>query len=149
MTTPTNETVINNIQGIKSSFLSALDDYKQFYVVHKMDPDVEEYNNNYINSRGQLRTLEQNLAEIYADIVDNINVLTENTITLNEALRLEKILHTNLTTRINSLDNTKNGSEILIDNSKTQYNTQFYSNVWLITGILAMSVMLKTGFSEN
>ena len=145
MTTPTNEQIL----GIKSSFLSVLDDYKQLYVIHKMNPDIEEYHNNYINSKGQLQTLENTLAEIYTNISDNIEILTEKTHILNDKLQLEKILHTDLTTRIDSLDNTKNGSEILIDNSKTQYNAQFYSNMWLIAGILTMSVMLKTGFSEK
>ena len=49
---------------------------------------------------------------------------------------------------INNLQNTQNGSEILIDDSKTQYNIQYYKNVELFIGILIITGLLTKFFTD-
>jgi hypothetical protein len=43
------------INGIHSSFLSALDDFKKYYVYYHKNPEVDEYSNNFVNSKNQLQ----------------------------------------------------------------------------------------------
>ena len=45
------------INGIQSSFLSALDEFKKYYVYYHKNPEVNEYSNNFVNSKNQLQQL--------------------------------------------------------------------------------------------
>ena len=38
------------INSINSSFLSALDDFKKYYIFYHKNPDVDEYSDNFLNS---------------------------------------------------------------------------------------------------
>ena len=62
----------------------------------------------------------------------NISIQLEN----------EKKLNKEMSELINNLQNTQNGSEILIDDSKTKYNIQYYKNVEIFIGILILSGLL-------
>ena len=54
----------------------------------------------------------------------------------------EKKLNGELMKILSNLENTQNGSEILIDNSKYSYNTQYYNNWEIFVGILIVSGLL-------
>jgi hypothetical protein len=47
-----------------------------------------------------------------------------------------------------NLQNTKNGSAILIDDSKEEYNKQYYANWEIIIGIFVVSGILATQFRQ-
>ena len=61
-------------------------------------------------------------------------------------LQDEKKLNSELMKLISNLTNTKTGSELLIDDSKEEYNTQYYYNWELIIGICIISGILFTNF---
>ena len=48
----------------------------------------------------------------------------------------------------NNLQNTKNGSTILIEESKEEYNNQYYANWEMILGIFVVSGILATQFRQ-
>ena len=50
---------------------------------------------------------------------------------------------------LTNLQNTQNGSEILIDDSKTKYNEQYYKNIQIIVGIFIVSGLLATILKKN
>ena len=69
-------------------------------------------------------------------------MLDEQMKTTSTKLEEEKKLNIELVKLMKNLINTKNGSEVLIDNSKEEYNTQYYYNVELIIGVLITSGLL-------
>jgi len=69
--------------------------------------------------------------------------------TVSLKLEVEKKLNIELEKIMNNLKNTHNGSEILIDDSKNEYNLQYYYNIEIFLGILIISGLLGTLFRKK
>jgi midasin (ATPase involved in ribosome maturation) len=126
------------INTIKTQFFSALDDFKKYYVYYNKNPEVNEFQNFYINSKTQLQSMSRDI------------FLTTNNIDKNiELLDKAKKLNGELMKVLTNLENTQNGSEILIDDSKNSYNTQYYYNWEIFIGILIISGMFANFFKSS
>ena len=130
------------INNIKSQFFSALDDFTKYYVYYNKNPEVNEFQNYYANSKSQLQTMSKDLFLTTNNIDKNIEFLDNEMLQISIKLENEKKLNKEMTELINNLQNTQNGSEILIDDSKTKYNLQYYTNVEIFIGILILSGLL-------
>ena len=130
------------INNIKSQFFSALDDFTKYYVYYNKNPEVNEFQNYYANSKSQLQTMSKDLFLTTNNIDKNIEDLDNEMLQISIKLENEKKLNKEMTELINNLQNTQNGSEILIDDSKTKYNLQYYTNVEIFIGILILSGLL-------
>jgi hypothetical protein len=130
------------INNIKSQFFSALDDFTKYYVYYNKNPEVNEFQNYYANSKSQLQTMSKDLFLTTNNIDKNIEFLDNQMLNISIKLENEKKLNTEMSELINNLQNTQNGSEILIDDSKTKYNIQYYKNVEIFIGILALTGLL-------
>jgi hypothetical protein len=135
------------INNIKSQFFSALDDFKKYYVYYNKNPEVNEFQNYYTNSKSQLQTMSKDLFLTTNNIDKNIEFLDNEMLIISIKLEDEKKLNKEMVELINNLQNTQNGSEILIDDSKTKYNIQYYKNVELFIGILIISGLLAKLFT--
>ena len=130
------------INNIKSQFFSALDDFKKYYVYYNKNPEVNEFQNYYANSKSQLQTMSKDLFLTTNNIDKNIEFLDNEMLDISIKLENEKKINKEMSELINNLQNTQNGSEILIDDSKTKYNIQYYKNVEIFIGILMLSGLL-------
>lgn len=116
------------IKTIKDSFFSALDDFKKYYVYYHKNPEVNEFQNFFTNSKGQLQKLNAEIFLLTNKIQQNIKDLdTEMQITSNK-LEGEKNLNEELLKLINRIQTTQDGSAIMIDDAKEEYNIQYYKN---------------------
>ena len=130
------------INNIKSQFFSALDDFTKYYVYYNKNPEVNEFQNYYANSKSQLQTMSKDLFLTTNNIDKNIEFLDNEMLQISIKLENEKKLNKEMSELINNLQNTQNGSEILIDDSKTKYNIQYYKNLEIFIGILIISGFL-------
>ena len=130
------------INNIKSQFFSALDDFTKYYVYYNKNPEVNEFQNYYANSKSQLQTMSKDLFLTTNNIDKNIEFLDNEMLDISIKLENEKKINKEMSELINNLQNTQNGSEILIDDSKTKYNIQYYKNVEIFIGILMLSGLL-------
>ena len=135
------------INTINAQFFSALDDFKKYYVYFNKNPEVNEFQNYYANSKGQLQSLSKELVTTTNNINKSIKSLDAEMSSNAIQLEREKKTNTELTKLVFNLENTQNGSEILIDDSKTNYNIQYYKNWELIAGILGIGIMLGRWFT--
>jgi len=135
------------INNINAQFFSALDDFKKYYVYYNKNPEVTEFQNYYANSKGQLQSLSKELVTTTNNINKSIESLDAEM--SSNAIQLEREKKTNkeLTKLVFNLENTQNGSEILIDDTKVNYNIQYYKNWELIAGILVTGIMLGRWFT--
>jgi len=129
------------INTIKSQFFSALDDFKKYYVYYNKNPEVNEFQNYYVNSKGQIQNMSRDLFLITNDIDKNIEILNKNMLAISLQLDNEKKLNKEISDLISNLENTQNGSEMLIDDSKSKYNSQYLINCELIIGIFFVSLL--------
>ena len=130
------------INATRTQFFSALDDFKKYYVYYNKNPEVDEFQNYYINSKSQLQTISRDLFLTTNNIDKNIEILDSEMSSIGVKLENEKKLNGELMKVLSSLENTHNGSEILIDNSKDTYNRQYYYNWEIFIGILIVSGLL-------
>ena len=136
------------IHSIKTQFFSALDDFKKYYVYYNKNPEVTEFQNYYANSKGQLQTMSRELFLTTNDIDRHIEILDEEMKHVAVKLEEEKKINEEMTRLFTNLQNTKNGSDILIDDSKEEYNKQYYANWEMIIGIFVVSGILATQFRQ-
>jgi hypothetical protein len=69
--------------------------------------------------------------------------------TADKQLEHEKKIYKKLTTLFENLKNTQNGSEMLINDSKEQYN-KAYAETWqMVFGIIFVSLFLVKVFKQN
>ena len=137
------------IKNIEKQFFSALDDFKKYYVYYYKNPEVNEFQNYYVNSKGQLQSMSKDLFLTTNDINKNIEILDNEMKDISIKLNKEKKIYDESMKLLGNLQNTKNGSEILINDSKEEYNKQYYYNVELICGILIVGIILGTFFKKT
>ena len=132
------------INTIKSQFFSALDDFKKYYVYFNKNPEVNEFQNYYANSKGQLQTMSKDLFLTTNNIDKNIEILNDEMSNILPKLKKEKEINAVLLKQLQNLQNTQNGSEILVEDSKSAYNIQYYKNWEMFIGVIIVSgVILK------
>ena len=137
------------INTIKTQFFSALDDFKKYYVYYNKNPEVNEFQNYYVNSKSQLQTMSRDLFLTTNNIDKNIENLDKLIAHISIKLEDEKKLNKEMGELIANLENTQNGSQILIDDSKEKYNLQYLKNWEILFGILIISGLLTTLFKKN
>ena len=124
------------INNIKTSFFSVLDDFKKYYVFYNKNPEVDEYQNFYSNSKGQLQQLNSDIFLVTNDIQQKIQELDSTMKITSIKLESEKKLNDELLKLINNIQTTQDGSEIMINDAKEEYNLQYYKNWELVIGII-------------
>ena len=130
------------INTTKERFFSALDDFNKYYVYFNKNPEVDEFQNYYANSRGQLQSISGNMFTITNDIDKQIEDLNAEMAEVSVKLENEKTLNTELTNKLQNLEKTQNGSEIMLDDSKTAYNIQYYKNWEMFIGVIGLTVLI-------
>jgi hypothetical protein len=132
------------ITTIKDSFFSALDDFKKYYVFYHKNPEVDELQNFFVNSKGQLQKLNSDIFLVTNTIQKKIKDLDTEMQTVTYKLNDEKELNGELLKLINRIQTTQDGSAIMIDDAKDEYNMQYYANWELFIGIIVvMGVSIK------
>ena len=123
------------INNMKRSFFSALDDFKKYYVYYNKNPEVNEFQNFYSSSKGQLQGLNSDMFLVTNSIQKKIQDLDNEMKTTSMKLDSEKKLNEELLTLMKKLETTQDGSKIMIDDAKEEYNRQYYKNWELFIGI--------------
>ena len=126
------------IKTIKDSFFYALYDFKKYYEFFHKNPEVDEYQNFFTNSKGQLQKLNAEIFLVTNQIQKNIKDLDMEMRTVSKKLEDEKHLNEELMKLINQIKTTQDGSAIMIDDAKEEYNIQYYKNWELWFGIMIL-----------
>lgn len=141
-----NEEKINNLN---TQFFSALDDFKKYYVYFNKNPEVNEFQNFYASSKSQIQSMTRDIFLLTNSIDKSIESLDSQMQNVTLKLEDEKKLNLELTKLLNDLDNTKNGSDLLIQDSKDEYNQQYNYNFQIIFGIFIAGTVLTVLFKAK
>jgi hypothetical protein len=126
------------IQQISNSFFSILDDFKRYYILSKLNPENEQYNNFYENIKLNIRDYSKELVLITKMIIDNLNNVNINMTDISNRLEQQKILNKRLLDMYSKLQQSENGSSLFIDDAKERYNNQYYKNINMLVGIIGL-----------
>ena len=130
------------ISNKNDSFSAALDDFKKNYVNYNKSPENQDFNTNYMQSRGQLQTLSNDMFALTKTIRDKIEEKNKGLAVITNKLAKEKEIAKQLEPVIHNLTGVKAGSAIMIDDSKTDYKFNYYKNVELFMGIIILLALL-------
>ena len=96
------------INSISQQFFPVLDDFKQYYVFFNKNPEVNEYQQFYLNNKTQLQNLNKDIFTTTNDIEKDIEQLNQLMTRLNIKLSDEKDLQNELNKLITNIQNTEN-----------------------------------------
>lgn len=130
------------INTIQKQFFSVLGDFRKYYVFYNKNPEASEYENYYATSKGQLQTISSNLFSTTNNIDKIIEELNKEMSLVSLRLERAKQLNTELTKKLHNLENTQNGSEIMLDDSKDAYTIQYYKNWQLFIGVIGLTILI-------
>ena len=136
------------INSISQQFFSVLEDFKKYYVFFNKNPEVNEYQQFYLNSKTQLQNLNRDIFNTTNDIEKDIENLNRVMSGLNIKLSNEKELSGELTKLMNNLNNTGNGAYTMLEDTSEIYKKQYYKNIELVMGIALISYMLVNVFNS-
>ena len=137
------------INNIKTQFFSALDDFTKYYVYFNKNPEVNEFQNFYANSKSQLQTMSRQLFLTTNNIDKIIEEIDKQVSSISIKLEGEEELYKKLMELAENIDNTQDGSQILIDDSKKKYNDQYYKNIQIFIGIIIGIMLLVKLFKKH
>lgn len=137
------------IKALQSGFFSALDDFKKYYVYYNKNPEVDEFLNFYTNSKGQLQNFSRDIYLASSSIDKTIEELDKEMGVNNQRIKAEKKLNEEMLSVMDNLQETKNGSVILIGDSKDDYNNQYYKNLFIIIGTAIVGGSLAYIFKKK
>lgn len=136
------------INNIKTQFFSALDDFTKYYVYFNKNPEVDEFQNFYANSKSQLQTISKELFLTTNNIDKMIEEIDNQVSSISIKLEGEEELYKKLMDLAENINNTQDGSQILIDDSKKKYNDQYYQNIQIFMGIIIGIILLVKLFKK-
>jgi hypothetical protein len=136
------------INNIKTQFFSALDDFTKYYVYFNKNPEVNEFQNFYANSKSQLQTISRQLFSTTNNIDKMIEELDNQVSSISIKLKGEEELYKKLIELSENINNTQDGSQILIDDSKKKYNDQYYQNIQIFVGMIIGIILLVKLFKK-
>jgi len=126
------------INELKDKFFAVLEDFKKYYVFYNKNPEVDEYQNFYSSSKNNLQVFNRDIFLLTNSIQKMIEELDTNNIELNKDIAKLKVKYDEMTKLQDKLRHTEDGSAVLIDDTKEEYNIQYRQNLILFIGIFGL-----------
>ena len=139
----------SKIQTLKDQFTPILSDYKKAYVNTSVYPDVNEYQQIYASSKTNLDTVLTGIFSVRTSIENDLVTLKDKLLDLDKKITYEKSLNTKLMKQYGQLSGDNNGSDVMLDDSKNLYQTQYVANVTLFIGIFLLTCVIYKVFKQT
>jgi hypothetical protein len=139
----------SKIQTLKDQFYPILTDYKQAFVNTNKYPDVGEYQTIYASAKSNLDTVLTSIFSTRTSIETNLVTLKDKLLDLDKKITYEKSLNTTLNKQYGQLSGNNNGSDVMLDDSKNLYQTQYVANVTLFIGIFLLTGVIYKVFKQT
>ena len=122
---------------LNSSVNLLLDEFKKIYVISKMHPANQEYQQQYANVVAGLDQLQSKLFSVSNDVQVNIDNINKAMIALDVSIRKEREKNKELKVKLGIIENKSNASSEMIDNY-----TQIYDERYLRNWALGLSTII-------
>jgi hypothetical protein len=122
---------------LKDSVNLLLDEFKKIYVISKMHPANQEYQQQYANMVAGLNQLQSKLFTVSNDVQVNIDKINKAMIALDIHIRKEREKNRELKVKLGIIENKSNASSEMIDDY-----TQIYDERYLRNWALGLSTLI-------
>jgi len=139
----------SKIQTLKDQFTPILSDYKKAFVNTNKYSDVGEYQTIYASSKTNLDTVLTGIFSVKTSIENDLVTLKDKLLDLDKKITYEKSLNTKLNKQYGQLSGDNNGADVMLDDSKNLYQTQYVANVTLFIGIFLLTGVIYKVFKQS
>ena len=139
----------SKIETLKQQFYPILTEYKLAFVNTNKYPDVGEYQTIYASSKTNFDTVLSEMFSVKIGIENDLVTLKDKLLNLGNKINYEKSLNTKLNKQYGQLSGDNNGSDVMLDDSKQLYQTQYVANVTLFIGIFLLTAVLYKVFKQT
>jgi predicted nucleic acid-binding Zn-ribbon protein len=127
----------NVINELKNTLDVLLDEFKKIYVLSKMYPTNEEYQQQYANIIAGLDQIQSKLFTTSNNVQINIDALNKEMVKLDVEIKKEREKNANLKIKLGIVENESNASSEMIKDY-----TQIYDKLYLRNWALGLSTLL-------
>lgn len=120
-----------------------LDEFKKVYVISKMNPTNEEYQQQYANIVSGLNQIQSNLFSKSNDVQVNINNISKAMLALDFQIKQEREKNKELKRKLGIIENKTNASSEMINNYTQIYDERYLRN-WAL-GLSTIICMITIG----
>jgi methyl-accepting chemotaxis protein len=130
------------LKDLDSGINILLDEFKKVYVITRMNPNNQEYQQQFQSITNSLAEILSKLFVISNDVQVNIDDINKNLFELNELIENERIRNRELKRKLGMIENTSNASSEMISDYKNIYNYNYLRN-WslLISSLLCIGAI--------
>jgi hypothetical protein len=124
-----------------------LDEFKKIYVISKMHPSDEEYQQQYENMIAGLNQIQSKLFSVSNDVQVNIDKINKEMLALDIKIRREREKNRELKIKLGIIDNKSNASSEMINDYTKIYDQRYLRNWALGISILICIVTIRNVFT--
>ena len=139
----------NKINTLQEKLPTILDDFKKYYVFFNKNPTYSEYQKIYENLNGNLNAIGNELLTMTNQIEENTKNIGEFLLKLNQSIEKEKNKNVKLKSIESNINNSYNGSRVMINEYKETYNLKYYNNILMFIGIIISGTTLIKVFGNK
>ena len=137
------------IQTYREQFFAVLGDYKDAYILHKKNPNNDEYERLYNVSSVQVDSIDKDVFGLSVNMDKELTKLNSYVSEMDNDIKQKKEINTDLKYKISQIEGTDNGAIIMNENSKELYKYQYISNWTIFLGIFFISYSLYYVFKNS
>jgi chromosome segregation ATPase len=143
------ENYYTKLKDIKDSSVFLLDEYKKLYVIKNMNPENQEYQQQFSNIDDNVKQITTKLFSMSTDIKSNIRKLTEYIISLDDDIKSRRETKKQLKRKLGIVKHETNAASEMIDDYKQIYNERYLRNWALGISIVSGVLVIKWMFSAK
>jgi uncharacterized UPF0160 family protein len=130
---------IERLKKLDGGINIILEGFKRVYIVSKMSPSNEEYNQQFQNIVNNLASILSQLFTISNSVQVNIDNINKKLVELNDLIKQERQTNRELKKKLGIIENNGNASTEMINDYTDIYNMNYLRN-WslLLSSILCM-----------
>ena len=130
------------INTSRTQLPAVLADFQKHYVMYHKNPEVNEFQNFFFDSKSQLTNINNSLFSTQNSLEKSIIQMETDVRAISLKIDAEKLKYGDAYTKQSIQTNSNNGAEQLIDDSRYLYNEQYKTNVELIVGVVVVFSMV-------
>jgi len=132
----------SKINQLKQTFLTALEEFKDAYVLHKENPYDENYENSYETTKIQLQNLILQMVSLRKDVKSDIENIRKNIMDLSDNANLDKTKIKEINEIMGSLNDTNMGAKTFASDLSFLTSERRNENRALFMGIIVMGIVI-------
>ena len=138
------------LDTLKDSFSSALENFHNTFIIHHTHPDSVEYSQIYSQEKGQISGIHGSLFTLQNSIPQSTDSLNRQISILDERVKIEKDRNEILHKRVRDKKGAALGSIEMIIESQESYDYQHLKNVTLFVGdIILLYFIYSIAFTKE